>query len=248
MKIWQGIWDELWLDQSFILVAVFVVSALLVRYGAREERKRLRTMVFLIGLHLATVPVAGIVRATASNDTYGPVHLLCLTFQILAYVSMGGTVLFGVLLPRVRLRAPRILRDLVSAAASIIAIVSIGKRAGVSMAGLITTSAVLTAVIGFWLQDTLGNIMGALALQMDNSIQVGDWIKVGDIGGRVTEIRWRYTAIETRNWETVVIPNSYLMKTHVIILGRRVGEPLQWRRWVYFNVDFRYAPSEVIRA
>ena len=29
-------------------------------------------------------------------------------------------------------------------------------------------------------------------------------------------------------------------------LGRRRGEPLQWRRWVYFNVDFRYQPSDVI--
>ena len=57
-----------------------------------------------------------------------------------------------------------------------------------------------------------GNIMGGLALQMDNSIEVGDWVKVGDLRGRVSEIRWRYTAIETRNWETVIVPNSVIMK------------------------------------
>ena len=30
------------------------------------------------------------------------------------------------------------------------------------------------------------------------------------------------------------------------ILGKRSGMPLQHRMWVYFNVDFRYAPSRVI--
>ncbi|MEY5037429.1 MAG: hypothetical protein RL472_535 [Pseudomonadota bacterium] len=39
--------------------------------------------------------------------------------------------------------------------------------------------------------------------------------------GRVTDIRWRSTTIETRNWETVVIPNSALMKAKFVILGRR---------------------------
>jgi small-conductance mechanosensitive channel len=52
--------------------------------------------------------------------------------------------------------------------------------------------------------------MGGLALQLDNSVQVGDWIRVGDVAGRVAEIRWCYTSIETRDWETVIVPNSVL--------------------------------------
>jgi CRP-like cAMP-binding protein len=31
-----------------------------------------------------------------------------------------------------------------------------------------------------------------------------------------------------------------------MVLGRRVGEEPRWRRWVYFNVDYRYAPTQVI--
>jgi CRP-like cAMP-binding protein len=91
--------------------------------------------------------------------------------------------------------------------------------------------------------------MGGLALQLDNSIQVGDWIKVGaEINGRVTEIRWRYTAIETRNWETIIVPNSQLMKGQVTVCGRRAGRDPRWRRWVYFNVDFRFEPPDVLQA
>jgi CRP-like cAMP-binding protein len=66
--------------------------------------------------------------------------------------------------------------------------------------------------------------------------------------GRVKEIRWRFTAIETRNWDTVFIPNSQLMKAQVLVLGRRSGAPTQHRQWVNFNVDFRVPPTEVISA
>src|SRR5205085_100624 len=84
-------------------------------------------------------------------------------------------------------------------------------------------SAVLTAVIGFSLQDTLGNVMGGMAVQLDRSLAVGDWVRVGDVEGRVTQIRWRHTALETRNWDTVLIPNSLLARSQVTVLGRRAG-------------------------
>jgi CRP-like cAMP-binding protein len=46
----------------------------------------------------------------------------------------------------------------------------------------------------------------------------------------------------------VLLPNSTLMKGPVTVLGRRHGEPELWRRWVWFNVDFRYPPPDVIGA
>lgn len=53
--------------------------------------------------------------------------------------------------------------------------------------------------------------------------------------------------METRNGETVVIPNSVLMKTKLSVLGRRAGQAHQWRRWVWFNVDYSIPPVRVIQ-
>jgi CRP-like cAMP-binding protein len=36
------------------------------------------------------------------------------------------------------------------------------------------------------------------------------------------------------------------MKSSVVVVGRRTGKPQQSRRWVYFNVDWRFQPSDVI--
>jgi small-conductance mechanosensitive channel/CRP-like cAMP-binding protein len=164
----------------------------------------------------------------------------------LALIRIGGLFLFRILLPIVRLAPPRIVEDLATFAGYLAWGMVRLTQIGVDLGSIVTTSAVITAILAFAMQDTLGNILGGTTLQLENSIRLGDWIKVGDSIGRVVDIRWRSTIIETRNWETIVIPNAVLMKTHFAILGRRSGEPLQWRRWVWFSVAFGVTPQRVI--
>jgi small-conductance mechanosensitive channel len=153
-----------------------------------------------------------------------------------------------VLLPARRLQPPRIVEDIVVILAYIgFALVRL-RLAGVDLSGIVATSAVITAVIAFSMQDTLGNILGGLALQLDSSIEVGDWVKVDDMVGRVADIRWRYTAIETRNGETIVMPNSLLMKSKFTVIWSPEQATQPWRRWIWFNVDYSAPPAHVIEA
>lgn len=164
----------------------------------------------------------------------------------IATLSMLGTLIFRAILPAIGFTPPRILQDVSVAMIHLAWGIFCLQAYGVSVAGILTTSAVLTAVIGFSMQDTLGNILAGLAIQTDHSIRVGDFIMLDNTFGCVVETRWRYTAIQTPNWETMIIPNSVLMKNKFSVLGRRIGEPVQWRRWIYFNVDYKHSPAKVI--
>ena len=243
MPIHTAIFAELRDDYTaFILVGLLVT--LLVSRSVQVEKRRVYGLAVLTGLHTIMVPVAAILRATGSTHYLGA-RLPCLAFGALAAVGMIGFVLFNAALPRLHLSVPKILQDVLVGVASVVALFVVASRVGIDVSGLVATSAVLTAVIGLALQDTLGNIVAGLALQTDDSIRVGDWIEVGGKIGKVTEIRWRYTAMETRDWETVILPNNQLVKNQVSILGRRTGEVVKLRCWVYFHVDFRYSPSLV---
>ncbi len=226
------------------LVLVLVLFATITTLRAR---KRLRIPLFLALVHVVAVVVTAVLDLTGARAV-DEVHLVAALTGTVAAVGAIGALLFRGLLPRVRVEAPQIIQDVSIAGASLVLMLAVASRNGLNLTGVVATSAVLTAVVGLSLQDTLGNILGGIALQSDESIKVGDWIKVGDVTGRVANIHWRYTAVETRNWETVVIPNSVLLKTQVTVLGRRTDQPLQLRRWVWFNVDFRFPPPEVIRA
>lgn len=77
---------------------------------------------------------------------------------------------------------------------------------------LLTTSAVSAVVIGFALQDTLGNAFAGLAIQSERPFHVGHWIRVGEFEGRVAEVTWRATKLRTKAGNFVVVPNNIVSK------------------------------------
>jgi small-conductance mechanosensitive channel/CRP-like cAMP-binding protein len=228
----------------WLFLAFVVARASALRAPTSDARSRLGFALSFLGLHIVLLPaVAGLSVAGR------PMHALEVVTGLLgtiAFVGFGGVILFDGIVARIRPGLPRIVPDVVTTLAAFIAILRTSSSMGFELSGIIATSAVLTAVIGLSLQDTLGNIVGGLSVQLDQSIRVDDWVKLGDLTGRISEIRWRYTAIETRDWETVVVPNSQLTRGQVVVLGRRQNSPLQLRRWVNFRVDYRFAPSDVI--
>ncbi len=247
MQLWSLIAEQLWSARTPFLVVAYLVTRALVN-GSRIERYHLRASATLLIGHVIALAIGAGQQAFGYESSVAEVTSFA--FAALAVVSIGVTALVRALLPRVGFTLPRIMLDLLTAVGVIVVFIAVGRRAGFSVAGLITTSAVLTAVIGFSLQDTLGNVMGGLSVQLDKSIAVGDWVSLGpgQPTGRVSEIRWRYTAIETRNWDTVIVPNGALVKSQITILGRRTGAPEMTRRHVEFFVDFRWSPTEVIEA
>ena len=244
MKFWHNVIETAGMAGSFHLVLLgFIIAALVLLRVRPRELARVRAAALLFALGCVGVLLGGALLYVISADhvAYVTIRGISRFLETVAIVNLAGVFLFAVVLSALRFEAPRILQDLLSGVAYIIVALVVLSSSGIDLRGIVATSAVMTAVIGFSLQDTLGNIMSGMAVQMDRTI------RVGETEGLVREIRWRQTSIETREWDTVVIPNSMLMKGTVTLLGRRTGESIQSRRWVYFNVDFRRSPTEVIR-
>src|SRR5688500_17611184 len=75
---------------------------------------------------------------------------------------------------------------------------------------LLTTSAVSAVVVGFALQDTLGNAFAGLAIQSEKPFRIGDWVRVGEFEGRIAEVTWRATKIRTKAGNFVIVPNNVI--------------------------------------
>ncbi len=90
---------------------------------------------------------------------------------------------------------------------------------------LLGTSAVLSLVLGFALQDTLGNLFSGLSLQLDRPYQVGDFVRVGQHEGRVVQTSWRSTRIETMRKELITLPNALTAKEPIVNLSKG-GQPV----------------------
>ncbi len=227
-------------------IGILSVSAVLAGFS-RRQRPHVRTALVMYALAFFLMTLSAIPAAIGWDSATKIIHAGGLLLVGCAVVKLSSIILFDVILCFTPLSPPQVLRDLMVAGGYMGAIGWVLSRHGVTLSSLVATSAVMTGVIVFSLQDSLSNILGGLVLQIDQSFAVGDWVKIEKTAGKVKEITWRHVAIETRDWDTVIIPNSVLIKSQVLIQGQRAGKPIQERRWVYFNVDFRVAPNEVIR-
>lgn len=240
------LWATLWRAESFGLISMVVIIAAVLYRLRPEDRASLRNTLGLCLVGMIGIMVAAALEERGLAASAGFFHEASVVLVGMTLIRLWGQVIFRVLLPLARLRPPRILEDLVV----IIAYVAWGfirlRLAGLDVSGIVATSAVITAIIAFSVQDTLGNILGGLALELDSGFEVGDWIRVDDVTGQVVDIRWRSVSIQTRNWETVIVPNSHMVRSKVAVLGRRAGAPWQARRWVWFTVPLATSPTKVI--
>jgi small-conductance mechanosensitive channel/CRP-like cAMP-binding protein len=109
---------------------------------------------------------------------------------------------------------------------------------------LLTTSAVSAVVIGFALQDTLGNAFAGLAIQSEKPFHVGHWVRVGDFEGRVAEVTWRATKLRTKSGNFVVVPNNIVSKEAIT----NYSEPAAMTR-VEVEVGASYlSPPNLVKA
>ncbi|WP_269533078.1 mechanosensitive ion channel family protein [Chitinimonas sp. BJYL2] len=233
-------------EWPYILLVCGILLFALYRYRPAERRNVALTILFLIG-GLIGLSLGHLAEAHGMKQAAGILVELFTIILGLVVIRLFGLALFRLGLAALRIEPPRILEDVLVMVAYLVWGLVRLRYAGLDLSQLVTTSAVITAVLAFAMQDTLGNILSGIALQLDDSLELGQWVKLPDVSGKVLQIGWRSTLIETRNGETVVVPNAWLMKNSFQLVGKRFnGHPLVWRRWVWLEVSWDHPPARVL--
>src|SRR5262249_50970461 len=171
----------------------------------------------------------------------GPLALVAPTLLATGAVILVAVIVFDLALGRADVHVPSIVRDLLQVAALFLVLLVLLRRSGVDLVSLVTTSAVLTAVIGFALQSTIANVFAGVALQVGNSVRIGEWVKIGEREGAITEIRWRSTLLLARDGSTIIVPNSELVSGQVTNLSKPPG---RHRLSIEVGLHYRHPPRE----
>jgi small-conductance mechanosensitive channel len=76
--------------------------------------------------------------------------------------------------------------------------------------GLLASSAMVTIIVGFAAQRTLGNFVAGILIAVSQPLRLGDDVEVGGVRGIVEEIGLTYTFIRCSDDTRLVIPNEKL--------------------------------------
>lgn len=211
-----------------------------------RERDLIRMPLRLFVAHLSFVAVG---LASPSGSGLQRFAHLAAFLALLVCLGRAGFVLVldSVLGRRLSRPLPKIFRDILEGLVYTAAVLATLRAAGAELDALLTTSALLTAVVGLSLQDTLGNLFAGLSIQAQRPFEIGDWIQYGDAPattGRVVEINWRATKVVTLDDVEVVVPNGPLARAPI----HNFTKPGAFsRRSIHVIVPFSAPPRRVHR-
>jgi small-conductance mechanosensitive channel/CRP-like cAMP-binding protein len=233
---------------ALVLLVALVFFAFLVNRFARHKRRMLRRSVVLFVMFLVASGLAVLFAALGAPAYARTLRTIAELLGVFTGINLAALALFDFGLPAIGIQIATLLADIAIGGTYIVAAMAVMRRFGIDLTGMIAATTIVTSIMALSLQATLGNILGGVALQLDNSIRAGDWIRLENgKEGKVRAIRWRHTVVETRDWDTIVVPNAALLAAQITILGKREDEPVQHRMFVYFNIDFRFSPSDVVQ-
>src|SRR4051794_36255000 len=226
-------------------VGALLAILLLRRLVPRPDRQTGSALIVLlsVGLLLSLCRLAFVATGADMSTSGRVVSVLTTFFVALGVVNTVVMFLFEVVPARTRVRVPVILRDLIQMLAFVVILFGSLSQSGLAnFVSFITTSAVLTAVVGLALQSTISNLFAGIVLNMDSSLNVGDWVQVGTRIGRISQIRWRSTILRTTDGDNVIVPNGQFTVHEVYNYSRPTS-----RHRVSLRVSFAYhhPPNEV---
>lgn len=123
----------------------------------------------------------------------------------------------------------------------VIALIAAADSVGINTSSLVALVSVITLALSLSVQNIFTNIFSGILILVNRQINVGDYIKVGDLEGTVKSIHILRTVLTTLDNRTELIPNSNIISNTVVNFS---AEP--WRR-VDVAVTVSYdAPTKTV--
>ena len=182
----------------------------------------LRTYILPLGALLLLL-----VQAMQVSGEATPVRIVATVFAFVVLVlllsGMNATLFQGAPEGTWRKRIPSIFLDVAR-----FALIAIGVGLilayiwGAHVGGLFTALGVSSIVLGLILQNSVGQIISGLLVLFEQPFQLGDWIETPTARGRVVEVNWRATHIDTGSG-LLIMPNSALAAASFTNFSRPPG-------------------------
>ncbi len=107
---------------------------------------------------------------------------------------------------------------------------------GKSIQGAVFSSTVVVGIVGFAMQDLLGNVIAGIALEIGKPFKPGDWLVVEGKHAEVIEVNWRSTRLRDNDAIYIDIPNKSIVGATIVNLTYPTREHA-----IRLTVGFDYA-------
>ncbi len=236
------------ISRAILLVFLALLLLLVKRKNLFPDFKSIIPHIFILiflGIGISMLLHESITRIFYSEALIFILGLVMALVILVMAVKTTAFIIFDFLFGRRQnIKYPRLIKDIVVIILYIFGALLIVKYyLNIQITMVLASSAVLTVVIGFALQDILGDLFSGIALNLDESLHTGDWIRTGEFEGRIEQFRWRSIRIRTTDNVLVLIPNQIASKKEV---QRYCHANETWALRLYMGASYESSPDLVI--
>ncbi|UXZ04702.1 mechanosensitive ion channel family protein [Moraxella nasicaprae] len=229
-------------------VLVYLTKAIKKTFGlshryTRLLRATLRYLWFVSSL-LAIMSQIGVspntIQATAKATTWAGFYYILWVFS--------GQMVSGVL-KHYDLNASieQLLKNLLLVLILVMALATVLAKFGFDIVSIVAGLGIAGLAVGWASQSTLANFIAGIVILIEQSFQVGDWIRLDDKEGRVVKISLRATQILDRDNIIIIIPNSAVASSQVVNLTSKKMIRFDIRTRIGLDADMTAARSVIIK-
>ena len=240
----------------YFLLPVTFLSLIIIFFFASKKREifsKLKAIIphlwvlFFLSLLMSVLKFDFVANIFDSKELDLILLLLILFFALVVLVKTSTFLVFDFILSiKQDTKNLRLFKDIFIIILYIIGILLIAKYAfNMKITVILASSAVLTVVIGFALQDILGDLFSGIALNFEESLRIGNWVKIGEFEGKIEQSRWRAIILRTIDNVLILIPNQLAAKEKVLNFGP-IKESFALRLDV--GVSYKNRPDQVIES
>jgi small-conductance mechanosensitive channel len=215
-------------DQVVVFVAaaplIYLLTVALGRWLKRRAGVRLSVMYKLFGASLALyIPMRLLGWPVGAGTDYlrRDLAAACILLGVIFLLSLLKRYLWEFYFGEKRgMQIPKFLREIFSALFFIAAMLVVGSRVyGIQPSGVLFSSTVVVGIIGWAMQDLLGNVISGVALQVGKPFKAGDWLIIETQHAEVIEVNWRSTRLRTNDDHYLDIPNTSIVRSTITNLS-----------------------------
>lgn len=207
---------------ALILILIDLVVWRLVGVNHHNWKLLVRLVIFsLFSLLLFNEGLSPLEPAPRVDNV--PLQLAATGLQITWWIfgARTLTVLIGAVMMQRVGHTGRLLQDLLGAVIFLVAVIAaLAYVLNLPVKGVLATSGALAIIVGLALQSTLSDVFSGIVLNTTKPYQLDDWIAIDGTEGRVIDIDWRATRLQTSQGSMIVIPNSLAAKAKITNFSR----------------------------
>ena len=108
---------------------------------------------------------------------------------------------------------------------------------GINVTALIASLGLGGLAFALAAKDAASNLFGSIALLMDRSIKVGEWVKIGSAEGVVEDVGMRTTKIRSFQKSLITVPNQVVANSPIENFSRRGIRRIKMRIGLTYNTN-----------